>query len=372
MEFEMPTIRTYPMTSSAILRLNFLKDRIQKNPVYQRNGDVWTLEKKQLLMDSILNDYDIPKLYFHALSNANSTARDREFDYAIVDGRQRLEAIWGFMNDEWSLANDFEYLANPSVQAGELRYSDLAMRYPELKVFFDTFNLPITIVETDDLDLIEDMFSRLNEAVPLNSAEKRNSIGGQMASCIRDVSNLTFFTNCVRLGNRRFQHREIAARLLFIEYAFTKYGRIQDTKKPYLDMMVKNFRDGESIDLESLLATTTAVLHQLSNLFLQKDELLTYQAGIPIYYLCVQSAIDSKQTKLVSRERIVDFYTELASNRVNAAENLASANYRLLEYGRMTQQGTNDSTSIRERAAILCEFLGVTPNQKITSVERFH
>jgi uncharacterized protein with ParB-like and HNH nuclease domain len=109
MEFEMSTIRTYPMTSSAILRLNFLKERIQKNPVYQRNGDVWTLEKKQLLMDSILNDYDIPKLYFHALTNANSSSRDREFDYAIVDGRQRLEAIWGFMNDEWSLASDFEY-----------------------------------------------------------------------------------------------------------------------------------------------------------------------------------------------------------------------------------------------------------------------
>jgi Protein of unknown function DUF262 len=368
----MPTIRTYPMTSSAILRLNFLKERIQKDPLYQRNGDVWTLEKKQLLMDSILNDYDIPKLYFHALTNANTSSKDREFDYAIVDGRQRLEAIWGFMNDEWSLAIDFEYLADPNVKAGGLRYSDLARRYPELKVFFDTFNLPITIVETDDLDLIEDMFSRLNEAVPLNAAEKRISIGGPMASCIRDVSSLTFFTQCLRLGNRRFQHREIAARLLFIEYAFQKYGRIQDTKKPYLDMMVKNFRDGEIIALESVLNPTTDVLNLLSNVFSPRDELLATQAGIPIYYLCVQSAIEAGQTHLVSRDRIIEFYSTLASNRAAAETDMALANYRLLEYERMTQQGTNDSASIRERAAILCEFLGVSPNHKITSLERAH
>jgi hypothetical protein len=160
--------------------------------------------------------------------------------------------------------------------------------------------------------------------------------------------------------------------LLFIEYAFTKYGRIQDTKKPYLDAMVKNFRDGETIGLDTLLATTTAVLNQLSNVFLQRDELLANQAGIPIYYLCVQSAIEAEQTQLVSRDRIVEFYTTLAANRANAEANLGSANYRLLEYERMTQQGTNDSTSIRERAAILCEFLGIAPNLKVTSVERVH
>ncbi|MCZ8252175.1 MAG: DUF262 domain-containing protein [Hylemonella sp.] len=368
----MATIRTYPMTSSAILRLNFLKNRIQKDPTYQRNGDVWTLEKKQLLIDSILNDYDIPKLYFHVLTGSSSTSGERSFDYAIIDGRQRLEAIWGFMNDEWSLADDFEYLADPNVQAAGLRYSDLARKYPELKVFFDSFNLPITVVETDDLDLIEDMFSRLNEAVPLNAAEKRNSLGGPMVGTIRNVSEHDFFVRCIRLGNRRFQHREIAARLLFIEYAFIKYGRILDTKKPYLDSMVKSFRDDEEITMDSVTGPAIMTLDGLAGIFHTRDELLNTQATIPIFYLCAQSAIQAGSLNLLARERIIEFNKLLDENRVKAASDLAGANYRLLEYERMTQQGTNDSASIRERTAILCEFLGIQPSEKIANSERSH
>ena len=60
----MNIIKTYPMQNSAILRLNSEKDEINISPEYQREGGVWTKEKKQLLIDSILNDYDIPKLYF--------------------------------------------------------------------------------------------------------------------------------------------------------------------------------------------------------------------------------------------------------------------------------------------------------------------
>ena len=366
----MATIRNYPMTSSAILRLNFLKNRIQKDPVYQRNGDVWSLEKRQLLMDSILNDYDIPKIYFHALNQSNASNKNREFDYAIIDGRQRLEALWGFMNDEWSLSADFEYLADKTVKAGGLRYSNLARNYPELKVFFDSFNLPITVVETDDIDLIEDMFSRLNEAVPLNAAEKRNSLGGQMASCIRDVAENEFFTRCLKLTNKRYQHREIAARLLFIEYSIKKYGRIQDTKKAYLDLMVKNYRNGEVLDLADVRTPTWEAITRLATVFSSKDELLGTQASVPIYYLCAQSAIEMGNPDLITREGIINFNAKLIENRGKAEIDLGTADYTLLQYEHMAQQGTNDAASIRERAEIMCGFLGIVPNAKITAVER--
>lgn len=54
--------------------------------------------------------------------------------------------------------------------------------------------LPIVCVNTenDDLDLIEDMFSRLNEAVPLNADEKRDAIGGPMTKVIKYVSSNSF------------------------------------------------------------------------------------------------------------------------------------------------------------------------------------
>ena len=158
----------------------------------QRDGDVWTLEKKQLLIDSIINDYDIPKLYFHALSADQKKEEGKQFDFAIIDGRQRIETIWKFIDGDFPLATDFEYFADPNLKLGGLTYAEIAEFLPRIKIRFDSYSLPVVCVETEDTDLIEDMFSRLNEAVPLNAAEKRSAIGGPMAQAIKDIAIQTF------------------------------------------------------------------------------------------------------------------------------------------------------------------------------------
>jgi hypothetical protein len=353
----MPTIKTYPLQSSAILRLNSERELINVEPWYQRRGDVWTLEKKQLLIDSILNEYDLPKLYFHALSK-----KDKEkFDYAIIDGRQRLETIWQYMDDGFSLDDDFVYLGDRDVKAGGLYYSQLASKYPRLKIRFDSFSVPIVCVETEEIDLIEDMFSRLNEAVPLSAAEKRNAIGGPMAECIRDLAEHAFFTSCVLFGNKRYQHREVVARLLFIEFSLHFSNKLIDTKKPYLDDMVRKYRSGEAGDLMRLREVVSTVLGVLTKVFVAGDFLLRSQGNIPVYYLLAQQALKSKQLSKVTREKITEFDLKLAENREIAAVDIAKSDFDLLEYDRMSQQGTNDAPSIRERLRIICAYLGVKP-----------
>lgn len=354
----MAYLKTYPLANSAILRLNSEKDRINVEPWYQRRGEVWTLEKRQLLIDSILNDYDVPKLYFHIL-NSSQKKETPEYDYAIIDGRQRLEAIWSFTDDGFKLSDDFSYLLDPRIKAANLTYSELSSAYPKLKVRFDSFTLPIVCVETDDIDLIEDMFSRLNEAVPLNAAEKRNAIGGPMAECIRNVSKHHFFAKRVRFADNRYQHREVSARLLFIEYTLRFQKRIIDTKKPYLDDMVKKYKAGEATQLDAIRNRTTRVLNDLDAVFEDTDFLLRAQGNIPVYYLVMRDAADRGKQTLFARERIEEFQILLTKNRVGASEDIAKANFDLLEYDRMTQQGTNDAASIRERVRILSEFLGI-------------
>lgn len=355
----MSFLRTYPLANSAILRLNAEKEHINVEPWYQRRGEVWTLEKRQLLIDSILNDYDIPKLYFHVLSQSQKVS-EGNFDYAIIDGRQRLEAIWSFTDDGFALSEDFIYLLDPKVKAGDMTYSKLSSEYPKLKIRFDSFTLPIVCVETDDIDLIEDMFSRLNEAVPLNAAEKRNALGGPMAQCIRNISDHHFFSNRVKFNDTRYQYREVAARLLFIEYSLLFQKRIIDTKKPYLDDMVKKYKTGKAKQLDDIRNSTTRVLNDLDAVFEDKDSLLKAQAVIPVYYLTLRGAAKSGKQALFRRERIEEFQELLSKNREDAALDIANANFDLLEYDRMTQQGTNDAASIRERVRILSEFLGVS------------
>jgi hypothetical protein len=366
----MATIKTYPMQNSAILRLNFIKNRINVNPIYQRKGEVWTLEKKQLLIDSILNDYDLPKLYFHLLSQEQKAEFNGQYDYALVDGRQRLEAIWEFIEDKWSLDVEFEYFADPSLKVGGLRYGDLAISYPQLKVLFDSFNLPIVLVETEDVDLIEDMFSRLNEAVPLNAAEKRNALGGPMAQAIREVAEHSVFRDKVRFANKRYQHREVSARLLFIEYSLEKSGRLYDTKKPYLDNLVKIYREHDQMEAQPFIDKVVQVLNVMNNIFVQNDELLRTQSSIPVLYLVIKSAAENGNIAKVTRAGLTAFFARIVENRQKAEHDITQAEFEFLEFERLSQQGTNDAASIRERVKVMCNFLGVPIGEFLTHDEK--
>ena len=40
------------------------KEYINFSPSYQRMGGIWNKRQKQMLIDSILNGFDIPKIYF--------------------------------------------------------------------------------------------------------------------------------------------------------------------------------------------------------------------------------------------------------------------------------------------------------------------
>ncbi len=65
-------------------------DKIDKNPDYQRFGKLWSKDKKQLLIDSIINGYDIPKIYFHYLASSSREINESGKLLAIIDGKQRI------------------------------------------------------------------------------------------------------------------------------------------------------------------------------------------------------------------------------------------------------------------------------------------
>lgn len=350
----MSYIESNPLQHSTIQSIYSEWETIVKDPPYQRNGEIWSKEKKQLLIDSIINRYDIPKLYFHRYSRTEARKRGKAF--AIIDGRQRLETIVRFIENGFPLSSDFEYLEDPSVQAAGMNYSELAQKYPKIKSRFDFYSLPIVAVETDDLELIEDMFSRLNEAVPLNAPEKRRSIGGDMVKAIDDIADHLFFTKKVKFGNKRYQHKEASVRLLFL-VACLRHGKIVDTKKPYLDQFTFEYKKGRLKEVKSLKEEVIQLLDRLVPVFVDKDPLLLAQASIPIYAFIPQFLDKEKNAKFLSRTKLEKFNKKRLLNRALAEKDIAQANFELLEFDRLSQQGTNDASSIRERWRILTDWL---------------
>ena len=360
----MTLFKTYALTHNAITRLNFLRNQINRSPSYQRNSDIWDLEKRQLLIDSILNSFDIGKIYFHLLNKPKKLKSGGEIFYSIIDGKQRIETILGFLDNKFPLAKDFKYYENPNLKLAGLYYNDISKKYPELKSLFDSYGLPIIIVETNDYYLIEEMFSRLNEAVPLSSAEKRNAFGGPMVTVINDLCLHPFFTENINVTNKRYQHKEIAVRLLYLEKTISKEGKIIDTKKNYLDDFVKSYnKQGNIDDSIELKEKVTTIINEMNRTFRKKDALLRSQANIPIYYLLYKYAMEQNKLLNITINKLNNFRDEIVYNKSLAEENISNANFDLLQYDRLTIQGTNDASSIKERIRIITTYFNITPPQ---------
>jgi Protein of unknown function DUF262 len=360
----MSFVETSTLKNSTIMLLYSERSEINMSPDYQRMGGVWTIEKRRLLIDSILNDYDLPKIYFHAFSQKQ--VADTGFRFAVIDGRQRLETIWGFMDGEFTLASDFEYQRDQSLNLTGLSYEDIAKKHPKIRVKFDSFVLPVVTVsiDGDDIDLIEDMFSRLNEAVPLNAAEKRNAIGGNVVRAIAEISEHSFFKDRVRFRNNRYQHREAAARFLLIEESLNIYSQIVDTKKVYLDSLARKYRDESKSHVDSLSGKVRSILDRMAAEFTNSDELLLAQGVLVVYYLTFRAALFYSEDSKLTRRSLLDFRQKLADNREAAIKNYEEASFDLLEFDRLNQQGTNDASSIKERVRILSEYLEI-PTERL-------
>ncbi|MBI1245630.1 MAG: DUF262 domain-containing protein [Alphaproteobacteria bacterium] len=331
--------------NSSVLYLYSLRASIEVEPMYQRMGDVWTLDKRQLLIDSIINEFDIPKIYFHDLKDFGA-AESKQF--SLIDGRQRLEAIWKFINGEFPLADDIEYLHDGSVSLRGLTYKEMAEQYPAIKQKFDSTTLSVFIVQTDDIDLIEEMFSRLNEAVPLNAAEKRNAFGGPLPKIVRDMVNLSFFKKKLKVSNRRYQHRDLAAKLIYLQFN----SKILDTKKIYLDIFFKDNQSTPTSRFRPAVTSAKNILSEMSAVFTDSDKLLRSAGMVVLYYLLFKKAIESSWRKLPSRNQILEFESHRERNRKAAEVDISKAEYDLLEFDRYMQT-PNDAHAIRFRLDLL-------------------
>ena len=128
--------------------------------------------------------------------------------------------------------------------------------------------------------------------------------------------------------------------------------------------MVEQYKKDKFKDHDLLTTQSVAILTRMASAFAPNDELLRSQSVVPVFYLVMRSALERKEESNFRRAGIVKFYSQLAENRMKAEKDMAKASFELLEYDRMSQQGTNDAASLRERARILGAVLGITCDVK--------
>jgi len=189
----------------AIDKINKRRDRYEI-PDWQRQK-VWNLAKKQLLIDSILRGWKLPKFYFLKVS-------DSPGDYEVVDGQQRLTAIFEFFANELPLSEE------SAKEFGGHYYRELL---PVHSDNFDDYEIEFDEIEEADDSELKQFFQRLQEGLRLTSSEKLNSVHSNLRDFCRDLSGHRdipghpFFTIKVALQNVRYAHFDVVAKVAAIE-----------------------------------------------------------------------------------------------------------------------------------------------------------
>lgn len=138
------------------------RGQLEISPKFQRRS-VWSPQAKSFLIDTILRDKPLPKLFIRATTDPKTKKTTRE----IVDGQQRVRAILSFVKDGFRISKVH------NEEFGGLLYSELP---DEVQGEFLKYELSVDLLlDVQDRDVL-DIFARLNTySVSLNKQELLNA-----------------------------------------------------------------------------------------------------------------------------------------------------------------------------------------------------
>jgi len=327
--------------------------KIDVEPPYQRRGRLWSDTDKAYLIDSILNGYDVPKLYMADFTWGDSQLNKKKLPYAIIDGKQRLEAIFDFFDSIITLNDDFVYLSNPSLPLAGLSYKDLQQNYADVAEEFDNYNLLVMSVYAQSIQPINELFVRLNRSKALTGAEVRNAMSGPAPQVIREIAKHEFFAQNVGFTVTRGQDLNASAKILLFEFD----GKLTETKKRNLDGFVREITIKTRTKLELSARRVVDTLSEMTEIFLPNDKLLASGGVFPVYYWFVRETSEKKYHRV--REFLIQFEKQRRENRaiVNTNPNDSKIDRELLRYDEHNRS-TNDQQSHEGRFKILQRRFG--------------
>ena len=184
------------------------------DPEYQRRGDVWSDDKQEFLIDSILKNYPMPPIFLHQVIDSESGATK----YNVIDGKQRLNAILRFINNEIELPSDYDVGAFGDSRLNSKRFQELDGDLQEFKMQFWRYILSVEYIETGNIDVINNVFDRLNRnGEPLEPQELRKAkyYNSELIKLVEDLSQLVDWNKLGKVKINRMQDAEFVSELVF-------------------------------------------------------------------------------------------------------------------------------------------------------------
>lgn len=194
---------------------------LELDPDYQRENS-WNDKQQSELIESILMGMPLPLFYFFA---------NEDGIWQVVDGRQRLTALFDFLDNNYKLHKELRILSEISGKY----FRDLESKEQGI---LEDYALNINLIKPPTPDRIKfDIFDRVNRGgTPLNNQEMRNAIyHGKATELLKKLAMSKAFIEVTErsINSMRMKDRYIILRFIgFYLLNTLKYELYDNKNKP--------------------------------------------------------------------------------------------------------------------------------------------
>lgn len=329
--------------------------RIDLDADYQREK-IWTTKQQEDLLDSIVKDIDIPKIYIVELKD------NKQFDYECIDGKQRMSTLLRFFKPE----PDEKSPLMIRFLEKKYTYKKLKKEHPSVAKAIEDFHLSFTCYNNLDEELIREIFRRLQLGIRLNSGELLKSRTGTIRDFIfKEIGNEGPFFKHSSLSEKRSSRPFTLAQICINSFSKVNEGDFVRARLQDIEDFFETNHDLDNND-ENLVRIRT-VLKKMDKSFGKEAILISSRAVAVTGYLFVEELIQNKKTGLIPK--FSKFYLELLNEiKINMdllSEYKTPTNTRLMEeFQKYILQASVEGYSIRRRHNFLKEAFKYYLNAK--------
>jgi hypothetical protein len=308
---------------------NFEQGKYNFKVEYQRKSDVWSEDKRSFLIDSILKNYPMPPIFMRP----NIDTQSGKTKYDIVDGKQRLESIIGFIKNNVLLTTYFSEDDIFVDGAGEAERDICGKSFAEMKespMFaeyvkqFWTYSINIDYLYEEDINLVSNIFDRLNRnGEPLTRQELRNAKyhSSHLLSIIKELAQNEYWKERFgRLKIERMEDEEFISELFFL----TAEDAFFDSTPQALDDLYEKFAPKDTAELQTITDIFLVNTRFLTALAFDYDDLKKLNWTTHLYGLysmawhCTRNQIKPEQVKASLLNLYTEYFKKISSEYSDA------------------------------------------------------
>lgn len=323
-------------------------------PPYQRDYNVWELDQKSFLIDTIMKNFPVPPIFLEQKINIPTG----KTYYDIIDGKQRLSAIVDFIENKIKLPETFgDDKYGTKVLNGKFfnEIQELANEDEEVMDFVSGFwgyVLSVEYIENPDIKIVDSIFDRLNRGgARLNEQELRKAnyydtvIYREIEKLKKDefISDLLCNTNKNRLADISF---------ITEVYLLITLGSIIDGTESQIDKhfanLVEKITKEESDKIVGEINSVKGIVEKFE-LDYDRYKIRGVSHLYAIWYLAYFMYKNNIKVDIQFLNKLNEFFEDLRGDRID--ENTK-------EYHKSMQSGSKSKYSRKKRIIALLKYFG--------------